>query len=320
MRGIFYENYGDQAVLQDGEISLPELAADEVLIKVHAASVNPFDWKLRNGMLKEFFTPTFPITPGRDGCGEIVKLGGSVATSGQKKLLTGQQVSFISSRMLNGSLAEYAAVQAQGFVVPAADTLDLEQAAALPLGGVSAWVALVDTAEIQAGMRVLVHGGSGGVGSIAIQIARHFGAEVFATCRAANADIVSSFGGTPLPYDEAAFTSMITDCDVVFDTVGGQVHDDSYQVLKPGGCMVYLLAQPFTDRSEEFGVSVRQAVVHNQPDKLQQVMDLAAAGRIRAVIGHSLEFAATREAMQLSETGAARGKIVVRIVPQSCSA
>ena len=129
-------------------------------------------------------------------------------------------------------MAEFSAVKATDFVVPAPETMTTQQCAALPLVGLSAWNALVDTAGIEPGMKILVHGGSGGVGSVAIQIARHFDAEVYATCSAANEEMVRDLGATAIPYDRDDFTEAVADCDIVLDTVGGTVHERSYKVLK----------------------------------------------------------------------------------------
>ncbi len=310
LRALSYKEYGDINVLELGETSRTEIAEDEVLIRVRAASLNPFDWKLRSGSLREVFELGFPITPGRDGCGEVVRLGDAVQDS---QLEPGQLVSFISSRLRYGALAEFVAVQARDFVVPVAENLTLEESAALPLVGLSAWNALIDTAELKAGMRVLIHGGSGGVGSAAIQIARHFGADIYATCHSANVERVELQGAQAIPYDSVDFTTAVTDCDLVFDTVGGQVHEDSYKVLKRGGRLVYLLAMPFNDLSSEYGVSDLQVHVLGETANLKKLVEFAAQNLIKPVIGNSLQLAEFKEAFQLAESGKARGKILLTL-------
>jgi NADPH:quinone reductase-like Zn-dependent oxidoreductase len=310
MRAVYYEEYGDISVLELGETSKRNISDDEILIRVRAASLNPFDWKLRNGMLRSFFESDFPITPGRDGCGEIVELGNNVR---DLPLDEGQRVSFISSRLQHGSMADYAAVFGKNNVVPAADNLSVQESAAIPLVGLSAWNAMVDTAEIHAGMRVLIHGGSGGVGSVAIQIAQHFGADVYATCNSANVDIVEKLGAHAIPYDLEDFTNSVADCDVVFDTVGGQVHQDSYKVLKRGGRLVYLLAKPFDDLSGDYGVEDIQVNVFGHTANLAKVIDFASKGIIKPLIGHSLRLSDFRQAFELGESGKAGGKIVLAI-------
>jgi len=310
MRAIQYDKYGGADVLHSTDSAVPGIGDNEVLIRVRAASLNPFDWKLRNGMLRDFFDTEFPITPGRDGCGELVELGNN---AGDLALKAGQLVSFISSRLQHGSMADYAAVFGKDSVVPAADNLTLQESAAIPLVGLSAWNALVDTAEIQAGMRILIHGGSGGVGSVAIQIAQHFGADIYATCNSANVERVEKLGAHAIPYDLGDFTKLVADCDVVLDTVGGQVHEDSYKVLKKGGRLVYLLAKPFNDLSSDYGVEDIQVNVYGQTANLAKVIDFASKGIIKPQTGHALGFNDFRKAFELGESGKAGGKIVLTI-------
>jgi len=310
MRAIQYANYGDKDVLHVAETDTPRISDDEVLIKVRAASLNPFDWKLRSGMFGDVFEMEFPITPGRDGCGEIIELGKNVDGA---RLARGQLVSFICSGLQHGSLAEYAVASGNDSVVPVAENLTLQESAAIPVVGLSAWNALVDTAEIEAGMRVLIHGGSGGVGSLAIQIAQHFGADTFATCSSANVERVEMLGAQAIPYDRVDFTSEVSACDVVLDTVGGQVHEDSYKTLKRGGRLVYLLARPFNDLSADYGVEDLQVNVFGHTANLCNVMDLAATGVLKPVIGHSLRLDDFRQAFELCESGKAGGKIVLTI-------
>ncbi len=310
MRAIQYDSYGDRDVLHIGDSNVPGISENEVLIRVQAASLNPFDWKLRNGMLREFFEPKFPVTPGRDGCGEIVELR---INGRDLQVSEGQRVSFISSGLQHGSMAEYVAVSGNGNVVPAADNLSIQESAAIPLVGLSAWNALVDTAEIRAGMRVLIHGGSGGVGSAAIQIAHHFGADIFATCNSANVRRVEKLGAQAIPYDLVDFTESVADCDVVLDTIGGQVHEDSYKVLKKGGRLVYLLARPFNDLSADYDVEDIQVDVFGNTANLANVIDFARKGIIRPHIGHSLGLDDFKKAFELGESGKAGGKIVLNL-------
>lgn len=313
MRAICYEGYGDLDVLHIAKTAVPGISETEVLIRVESASVNPVDWKLRTGMLQDFLSIDFPVTPGRDGCGTIVRLGKDVVGTEQMALTKGQRVSFISSHLQKGSLAEFVAVQASNFVVPAAENLSNLESAALPLVGLSAWNALVDTANLESGMRVLIHGGSGGVGAVAIQIAQHLGAEVFATCSAANAGKVVELGAEAIAYDKVDFVDAVSGCDVVLDTVGGQVHEMSYNVLKRGGCLVYLQAAPFRDLSRDFEVTTRRAIVLNQPENLRRVIDLAASGAIRPLVSHSIPFKNFKKAFEIAEAGHAGGKIVINI-------
>jgi len=314
MRALFYKNYGGIDALQIDEIPIPEVADDEVLIRVHAASINPFDWKLRNGMLREFFDVEFPITAGRDGCGEIVSLGKSVENDSSTPLRPGERVAFVSSRLQHGALAEFSAVKARGFVVPAPQKMTDQQCAALPLIGTSAWSALVDTAELQPGMKVLIHGGSGGVGSLAIQLARHVGAEVYSTCATANIGAVEDLGATAIPYDSVDFSDVVSNCDVVLDTIGAEVHEKSYTVLKKGGRLVYLVARPFKDISGDFEVETRRVIVSNTGESLHQVVNLASKGVFSPRVSKSLPLVEFRDAFELVESGKAGGKVVLELL------
>lgn len=190
--------------------------------------------------------------------------------------------------MRYGALAEFIAVKAEAFVAPAPQNLTDQQCAALPFVGLSAWNALVNTAELEPGMKVLIHGGSGGIGSLAIQLARHIGAEVYATCGSANVEIVEELGAKAIAYDRVNFADAIADCDVVLDTVGGEVHENSYAVLKKYGRLIYFIAEPFHDRSHQFEVETRQVVMLNRAKDLHQVMSLAAMADLEKQISAPL--------------------------------
>ena len=280
MRALRYDRFGGVDVLALETVPRPTVGDDEVLIRVRAASLNPYDVKMMSGQLSEFFEVDFPITPGRDGCGEVVAVGGSVSDELHIQLRPGRRVCFVSSDTQLGSVADFVAVKAKGFVVAACPSITDAACAALPLVGLSAWNAIVDTADVQRGMRVLIHGGSGGVGSVAIQIARHLGAEVYSTCSSANTGRVDGLGAVAIPYDRSDFTKVVSECDVVFDTVGGRVREESYKVLATGGSLVYLIAEPVKTASARDDVSTRQVMVMDRIENLRHVVDLAEAGVI----------------------------------------
>jgi NADPH:quinone reductase-like Zn-dependent oxidoreductase len=189
-----------------------------------------------------------------------------------------------------------------------------ERAAALPLAGVSAWIGLVETAKISAGMRVLIHAAAGGVGHLAVQIARERGAEVIATCSAANVDFVRGLGASEvIAYDQAAFDERVRDVDVVFDVIGGEVHARSYKVLKRGGVMACLAAAPFQDQGAAHGVEVRMARVMPDPAALSAVVALAGAGRLNVCVDRVLRLADFAKAQAASQGGHARGKTVITL-------
>ena len=184
---IEYDAYGGPEVLELRRINAPQPAPGEVLIQVHAASMNPVDWKVRSGMLQKFFPLTFPVITGRDGAGEVIAAG-----SGAEAALIGKRVCFMAARGV-GTWSEQI-VLPSSLAVPFPAGLADSDAAALPLAGISAWVGIVQTANVQAGMRVLIHAAAGGVGSLAVQIACLRGATVIATCSQGNVDFVRALG------------------------------------------------------------------------------------------------------------------------------
>lgn len=307
MRAIEFDEYGGPDVLQLREIPSPTPADGEVLIDVHAVSVNPVDWKIRSGRMAAGAPLASAMITGRDGAGLV-----TAAATGADPSLIGRRVAFLAPRGKGIWADQVAMPQANLAVVP--DGVSLVDAAALPLAGTSAWIPLVDIAQVKSGTRVLIHAGAGGVGSLGIQIARSRGAHVIATCSARNADFVKSLGANEvIAYDRTPFESVVRDVDVVFDTMGGEVHDKSYKVLKRGGLMVCLMAEPFTNRSAEYGVTVEQAPILPRSDILAALLKMMADGSLRIPIETTLPFSDFRRAHEMSQTGRVRGKVVLRL-------
>lgn len=304
---VQFSAYGGPDVLSVNRIAAPVARAGEVVIDVHAASVNPIDWKVRAGLLRNIIPVAFPMTTGRDGAGVIAAVGEGVSPQ-----RIGQRVCFLASRGV-GTFAQQIALPA-ALAVPIPDSLSMPEAAALPLGGLSARAALVSAAPVTSGMKVLIHAGAGGVGSMAIQLARHRGAYVATTCSAANVDFVKSLGADlPIAYDRDDFSKAIADVDVVFDTLGGDVHQKSYRVLRKGGTMVCLVAAPFENEAEAYGVKVKVAQVLPDAEALAQLVELAAACIVKPIVGKIFAFNEFAEAHRLSEHGHGRGKIVLNM-------
>ncbi|MEJ2375040.1 MAG: NADP-dependent oxidoreductase [Pseudolabrys sp.] len=304
---VQFSDYGPPEVLSLRRVPEPQPAAGEVVIDVHAASVNPIDWKLRSGLLREVFKARLPMTSGRDGAGVVSAVG-----EGVDRAVIGQRVCFLAPRGA-GTWAEKMAMPA-ALAVAIPDALSFTDAAALPLAGLSAWGGLVTAAGVGAGARVLIHACAGGVGTFAVQIARDRGAEVTATCSQANADFVRSLGAaTVIAYDCEKFEDKVADLDVVFDTIGGDVHARSYKVLRRGGIMACLTAAPYEDRGAEYGVTLKRAQVMPDPDVLAERVALVAARRISPVVERVLPFVDFVAAHRFSEQGHARGKTVLQI-------
>ena len=307
MKAVQFDAYGAADVLQWREIAQPSPAKGEILVDVHAVSVNPIDWKIRAGKFAAAIPLAFPAITGRDGAGIVRATGPDSDAS-----LIGKRVAFFAPRG-QGSWAEQLVLPATNVaIVP--DTVSTTDAAAIPLAGTSAWIPIVEVAKVSDGMEVLVHAGAGGVGSLAIQIARARGAQVTATCSERNAELVSSFGAhRVIAYDRVPFEKQIGDIDVVFDTMGGDVHRRSYEVLKRGGMMVCLAAEPFVDQSAEYGVTVVQAPILPRRDILDSLLGMAAEQTLRVFVEQVLPITEFRQAQELSQSGHVRGKIVLQL-------
>ncbi|MGX1096349.1 NADP-dependent oxidoreductase [Amorphus sp. MBR-141] len=304
---IRYAAYGAADVLTADRIEAPTPGPGEVLVEVRAASVNPVDWKIRSGALRAAMPLAFPAGTGRDGAGVIAGVGDGVDAG-----RIGQRVCFLASRGV-GTWAEQIVLPAD-IAVPIPDALSFVDAASLPLAGLSAWIPLVDDAAVGPGMRVLVHAAAGGVGTLGVQIARERGAWVAATCSTRNVDFVRALGASEvIAYDRQRFEDQLADIDVVFDTVGGDVHRRSYSVLKKGGTLVCLSAEPYEDRGADFGVRVVKAMVQPDPEALAALVARVADGRIRTVVEQVMPFTDFVAAQLHSEAGHARGKTVLAL-------
>jgi NADPH:quinone reductase-like Zn-dependent oxidoreductase len=232
---------------------------------------------------------------------------------GVSEFAPGDEVCLMPRDVAQGTNAERVAVPV-GQVIAKPPGLDFIAAAGLPVAGVTAWKALVEAAFVQPGMRVLIHGGAGGVGGMAVQLAKHLGAEVVTTCSAANADYAKQLGAdNVVAYDEVDFSTVLSGLDVVFDTLGGEVHSRSYEVLKPGGMLVYVIAGPVQDLASDWGVKRQLAVVDNIGPAFAAIGDLAARGVITPQVGRVSSLDEVRQAHDFSQTGHARGKTVLKI-------
>src|SRR5579864_2585188 len=233
MKAVRIHTYGGPEVLRYEDAPRPVPAAGEVLIKIHAAAVNPVDWKVRAGHLKDMLKYQLPLIPGWDAAGVIEDVGAGVA-----RLKHGDEVYTRPDIMRDGTYAEYIAVR-EAEVALKPKSLDHVHAAAIPLAALTAWQALFDAGGLSAGQRVLIHAAAGGVGSFAVQFAKWKGAHVIGTASARNAELVRSFGADQfIDYRSTRFDDVVKDADVVFDTVGGDTQERSWKVLKKGGILV----------------------------------------------------------------------------------
>lgn len=308
MKAVRIHQYGGREVLSIDDIPLPEIAPDEVLVKVVAASINPVDWKVREGYLAQMIPHPLPLTLGWDVSGVVAQVGAEV-TAWQ----VGDAVFARPDLARSGTYAEFVAIRTNE-CARKPRTISHIEAASLPLAGITAWESLVDAAQLAPGQRVLVHAGSGGVGSLAIQIARATGATVIATTSSRNRALVESLGAHQVvDYTTTKVADAVEPVDAVFDTLGGEVQEASWAILKPGGIQVSIISPPDEARASAQGL--RGAFVFIGPnapvlDKLAAMVD---AGTLRPVVGAEFALDDIAAAHALSESGRAVGKIVLYV-------
>jgi len=309
MKAIQYARYGGPEVLEFCDLPDPVAAEDGVLIEIHACSVAPGDCKLRQGALQQHFNIPLPKIPGRDGTGVVIAVGKRACHA-----RVGNRVCFVAQHRAQGGAAELIA-RRRPELVPLPDNISFVEGAAVAHTGACAWVGIAETAAVKPGMNVLIHGGGGAIGSLAIQIAKHLGARVAATTRSSNVEYVAGLGADEvIPYDESDFAAGSRRFDVVFDLVGGDVHRKSYGVLKRGGVLVYLIAAPIEDLSAEHGVLLKRAIIDDRVETLATVMDLAARGVLKPQVGAVFSLARCADAHRLVESGQhTRGRVVLKV-------
>jgi len=248
MKAVRIHAYGDRSVLRYEDAPKPEIKSGEALVRIVAASINPVDWKVREGYLKAMVPHVFPLTLGWDFSG-IIEAIGEDASGFQ----IGDAVFCRPAIARDGAYAEYIAVKTNELAAKP-KTISHVEAAAIPLAGITAWESLVRVGELSAGQTALIHAGSGGVGSFAIQIAKSRGARVVATTSTANVALVRSLGADEvIDYRTQNFADAVKDVDVVFDTIGGEVQAASWSTLRPGGILVSIVGAPPEDRARAVG-------------------------------------------------------------------
>ncbi|MHC5933095.1 NADP-dependent oxidoreductase [Nostoc sp.] len=304
MKAIVIKAYGNDDVLNYADVERPKAKADEVLVKVHVAGVNPVDWKIRNG-LGERLGLKLPIVLGGEIAGTIERIGDDV--SGFKE---GDAVYGI---IRSGGFAEYA-IAKMGDIAAKPRSLDFENTAAIPLGALTAWQALFDLAQLSSGQRILITGASGGVGSLAVQLAKAKGAYVIGTASGRNEDFVRNLGADEfVDYTKQNFEAVVKDVDVVFDAVGGDTFEKAFKTLKKGGFLVTSVAFPSEEKAQEFGVKAARVQCKPNVDQLAAISALVDEGTLKAHVATVLPLVEVKKAFQLSESGRTRGKIVLQI-------
>jgi NADPH:quinone reductase-like Zn-dependent oxidoreductase len=305
MRAVRFHEYGPPSVLVVETVDRPQPKAGEVLARIHFAGVNPIDWKLRTGNLQRYMPIPLPATPGLDFSGTVDALGDEVMGFA------------VGDRVFGRGASTYAefAVAPIATIAKIPDGVSFEQAATLHVGGVTAWLALFDTAHLEAGQRLLVQGGAGGVGSLAVQLGHWKRASVIATASTANTDFVRSIGAHEvIDYTTTNVEDAVNDVDVVVDTVGGEVAAHSLSVLKPGGILVTVAGVADAEAAAARGVRT-EAVAHPAETRpiLEELAKLVASGDLKPEIQHVFRLEEAAQAQAASETGHGRGRILLKV-------
>jgi len=332
MKAFVVDRYGRKSGIRAGNMPVPEPREDDVLIQIHAAGVNPLDSKIRDGEFKLILPYRLPLILGNDLAGVVVRVGSRV-----RQFKPGDEVYARPHKDRIGTFAEFIAVKEDGVALKP-KALTMEEAASIPLVGLTAWQALIEKGQLKKGQKVLIHAGSGGVGTFAIQLAKHLGATVATTASAGNVELVKRLGADiVIDYKKDDFAVILKDYDVVLDTQGGNTLEKSLRVLKPGGKLIGIAGPPDPDFAKELGASwflktamrflsyrIRKAAkrhgvsysfVFMRADggQLSQIATLIDAAAIRPVIDRVFPFESTKEAMAYVETGRAKGKVVIKI-------
>jgi len=334
MKAFLIDRYGSKSVGRIGEVPMPEVGEDDVLVQVHAASVNLLDVKIRKGEFKLILPYRLPLVLGNDVAGIVTRVGPAV-----RRFKPGDAVYARPEQTRIGSFAEYIAVKESALALKPRNA-SMEEAASLPLVGLTAWQVLVEAAQLQPGQKVLIHAGSGGVGTFAIQLAKHLGAFVATTTSTRNVGWVKALGAdVVIDYTRQRFEDELHGYDVVLHSLGNDVLEKSLRVLKPGGKLISISGPPSPAFAREQGLSwpLRQVIgllsrrIRNKAarlgigyafvfmradgEQLRQLATLVEAGAIKPVVDRVFPLEATAQALAYVETGRAKGKVVIRANP-----
>ncbi|GAB6472037.1 NADP-dependent oxidoreductase [Bacillus cereus group sp. MYBK71-2] len=331
MKAMIIDKYG-KVPMRMAEVPTPEINEYEVLAEIHAASINPIDFKIRDGKVKMLLKYEMPLILGNDFSGVITKIGSKVT-----RFKVGDEIYARPRKNKIGTFAEYIAIHEDDIALKPKD-LSFEEAASIPLVGLTSYQALHDIMQLQKGQKILIHAGSGGVGTFAIQLAKIMGATVTTTASEAGANLVKSLGADEIiNYKTEKFEDILKDYDAVFDTIGGTTLEKSFNIIKSGGNIVSVSGMPNARFGKEFGSgffktllfslaskkltalekkhNARYSFLFMKPsgDQLRTIANYIEAGKIKPVIDRVFPFEDAQKAMEYSEAGRAKGKIIVKI-------
>jgi NADPH:quinone reductase-like Zn-dependent oxidoreductase len=333
MNAHVLRHYGQKRALELADMPTPDLRDDEVLVKVHAAGVNQLDAKLRDGEFKLILPYRLPLILGHDVAGEVVKVGARV-----RQFKPGDEVYARADDFRIGTFAEFVPVR-QASLALKPTGLTMEEAASVPLVALTAWQALVGTAKLKKGQKVFIQAGSGGVGTFAIQLAKHLGATLATTTSTANVAVVKSLGAdVVIDYKTQDFEAVLSNYDVVLNSQGGTTQEKSLRVLKRGGKLISISGPPDPEfgkqigapalvrlvmrllsagirrRAKQRGVAYSFLFMKANGSELRDITRLLEAGVIRPVVDRIFPFESTNEALAYVEAGRAKGKVVVKLI------
>jgi NADPH:quinone reductase-like Zn-dependent oxidoreductase len=305
MKAVRIEGYGNEEVLELAEVEKPKPGENQLLVKVKAAAVNPVDWKIRDGLGK-MFGMKLPLILGCEVTGTVQAVGTAVKD-------------FAASDDVYGFLAEYSGGYAEYVAAPASEfvrkpkQIDFDSAASVSVGALTAWQGIFDDGKLASGQRILITGASGAVGSMAVQLAKYKGAHVIGLASGKNEEFVRKLGADEfIDYRKAKFEDQVSGVDVVFDTVGGDTQERAFQTLKRGGFLVSTVNPPSAEKAKEFGVTVAMVGVRPSPAQLAEINRLVESGKLKVRVATVLPLAEVKKAHELSASGHADGKIILR--------
>jgi NADPH:quinone reductase-like Zn-dependent oxidoreductase len=313
MKAAQIKGYGssDEVIEINKDAPAPnDPSAGKVLVKIKAAGINPVDWKIREGYMQQMIPLQFPSSLGADFSGVIEKVGQGVSEFRQGDEVYGQ-ASMLSGG--SGAFAEMALANADT-IAHKPKSLSHPEAAGLPLVGVSAWLALVETISLQKSQKILIHGGAGGIGSVAIQLAKHLGAYVATTVSTNDKQFAKEVGADEIiDYKTQTFEELIGDYDAAFDTVGGETYSSSFKVLKRGGIIVSMLEQPNQELMTQFGVKAIFQFTQINRDRLTKLAQWVDQNNIRVNVDKTFPLEEAGRALDYQRDVHPRGKVVLAI-------
>lgn len=331
MKAMVIDRYG-KVPMRMTEMPTPEIAEDEVLAEIHAASINPIDFKIRDGKMKLLLTYQMPLILGNDFSGVVAKVGAKVT-----HFKVGDEIYARPRKSNIGTFAEYISIHENDIALKPKN-LSFEEAASIPLVGLTSYQALTDILNLQAGQKILIQAGAGGVGTFAIQLAKLMGATVATTASEAGANLVKSLGADEIiNYKTEKFEEILENYDAVFDTLGGKVLEKSFAIIKDGGKIVSVSGMPNARFAKEYGSGLFKTLLfsaasykltalekkHNvdytflfmklSGDQLQNIANFIESGKIKPIIDRTFSFQDAQKAMEYAESGRAKGKVIVKI-------